>query len=328
MENQKSFKKIKYIIKKYLKNNKKIKKYIKYKIVFIISCFLLLIFFKIQKININKNIKICLCVIGKNENLYVKEFVDHYKKIGYDKIFIYDNNDINGEKFEEVIKNEIDNNFVSIINYRGLKGKDIRPQFNAYKDCYEKNQKNYDWLSFYDVDEFLVLQNKYITIKEFLNKKIFKKCDNVKINWVLFHNIYSLYYENKPLQIRFPNPIYNNEINKHIKSTVRGKASINYWYNMYNPHSSHNNITACSSSGKIVDSSSPYISPPDIYNAFIKHYSIKSFEEYCNKIKKSRSDLTSIENKIEKERIINILYNQNKNNNIKLNIIKKTFNIT
>ena len=97
---------------------------------------------------------------------------------------------------------------------------------------------------------------------------------------------------------------------------------------MKNPHSSINNFIACSSSGKIVDNSSPFISPPDINNSFLKHYLFKSFEEYCNKIKRARSDLTSIENNKYINNLINYLYNENKNNNIKLNIIKKIFNLT
>ena len=56
-------------------------------------------------INIRKieNIKVCLCTIGKQENLYVREYVSYYKNYNLDKIFIYDNNEINGEKFEDVI---------------------------------------------------------------------------------------------------------------------------------------------------------------------------------------------------------------------------------
>ena len=49
-----------------------------------------------------KMIKICLCTIGKNENKYTREFINHYQKYGVDKIFIYDNNDINGESFYDV----------------------------------------------------------------------------------------------------------------------------------------------------------------------------------------------------------------------------------
>ena len=48
-------------------------------------------------------LNIALCAIAKNENLYIREWVEHYKNIGVSKIFLYDNNDIDGERFEEVI---------------------------------------------------------------------------------------------------------------------------------------------------------------------------------------------------------------------------------
>ena len=76
-------------------------------------------FFLVIDLHSNNNSQklICLCVIGKEENLYVEEYISHYKMLGFNHIFIYDNNDINGEKFEDVIKDEIKNGFVSIIIY-------------------------------------------------------------------------------------------------------------------------------------------------------------------------------------------------------------------
>ena len=210
------------------------------------------IFLIFIKININKFLKVCLCTIGKKENLYAYEFVNHYKKIGYDKVFIYDNNDIGDEKFEDVLDKQISNNFVEIINYRGYRGKRENPQFEAFIDCYEKNKYNYDWLSFFDFDEFLEL-NKHKNIKEYLNDKRFKKCSNIKINWLTFSDSNLLYYENIPVQKRFTTPIYNFFRNKLIKSTVRGNLKINYWRGMNNPYSSNNNLTACNSMGKIID---------------------------------------------------------------------------
>ena len=51
---------------------------------------------------INKNdkandLKVALCTMGKFENLYVKEYVDYYVKLGIDHLFIYDDNDPNTE---------------------------------------------------------------------------------------------------------------------------------------------------------------------------------------------------------------------------------------
>ena len=85
--------------------------------------FILIIFIIINIIderNKLKNYKICLCTNGKKENLYVREYVEHYISYGVDKIFIYDNNEENGERFQEVINDYINKGYVEIINYRGL----------------------------------------------------------------------------------------------------------------------------------------------------------------------------------------------------------------
>ena len=179
-------------------------------------------------------VTICLCVIGKKENLYALEYINHYKKLGYNHIFIYDNNDINGERFEDVINEYITSNYVSIINYRGFRGFIQNAQFDAYNDCYEKNNKKYNWLSFFDFDEFLELKDNIQTIQDFLGKKIFRKCLNIKINWMIYSDNDLIYFENKTLKERFIKPIFNSTINYNIKSTVRGNLKINHFnYNNY-----------------------------------------------------------------------------------------------
>ena len=49
-----------------------------------------------------KDLKVCLCTLGKNENRYIREFVEFYKNYNVDQIYLYDNNDIDGERFEDV----------------------------------------------------------------------------------------------------------------------------------------------------------------------------------------------------------------------------------
>ena len=48
---------------------------------------------------------------AKNENKYINEFVEHYQKLKINKIIIYDNNNINGEKFDYILKKYIRNKF-------------------------------------------------------------------------------------------------------------------------------------------------------------------------------------------------------------------------
>mgnify|MGYP006988963168 CR=1 FL=1 len=124
------------------------------------------------------------------------------------------------------------------------------------------------------------------------------------------------------MKLRFNKAFYNLTCNKHIKSTVRGGFNKNYWSKWANPHSSYIKFKSCSSSGKLVNSQTPFIEPPDYEYAFLKHYYRKSFEEFCNKIKRGWADLT------DKNNIKNNLVRENKNNSEKLKIIKKVFNLS
>jgi hypothetical protein len=267
--------------------------------------------------------KVCLCVIGKNENLYIGEFINYYNKLGYNHIFLYDNNNINDERFDDVIKNEKD--FVSIINYRGFRGKEENPQLDAYRDCYDKNNKYYKWLSFFDIDEYLEFNPKNIKIQNFLSNNKFRKCKVIKINWLYYMDINSLYYKNISLQKRIKIPIFNSNINRHIKSTVMGNLPNNYWLKAQNPHTSLNNYITCSSSGKIINSSSPFNLPIEFEFAYLKHYQMKSFEEYCMKIKRGRPVPQYM---IYRKQKIYELIKDNINNNKKIKIIEKIFNIS
>ncbi len=57
--------------------------------------------------------------MNKNEKLYIREYLEHYKSYEKNKIFIYDNNDINYEKQEDVISYYIKSGFVELFNWRG-----------------------------------------------------------------------------------------------------------------------------------------------------------------------------------------------------------------
>ena len=197
------------------------------------SIIIIIYIFIVIKNKLKKDLRVGLCVIGKNENLYAREFVEHYKKIGYDNIILYDNNDKNDkdDKFEDVINDYIKDGFVRIIDFKERNGNE-RPLFVAYKDCYSKYNSEYDWLSFFDMDEFLELNEKYKNIKEFLNDKIFTICQAIKINWLFYINDNILYYENKTLRERMKKITYDDLHSKHIKSTVRGNLYRNYWENI------------------------------------------------------------------------------------------------
>ena len=179
-----------------------------------------ILIYLITKINIfifniintnNRKFKVCVCTLGKKENRYIREFVEHYKKYGVDKIYLYDNNNIDDERFEEVINEYIEEGFVEIIDFRGK----IRPMYRIMNHCYRKNYKNYNWLIFFEIDEYIYLKD-FNNIKLFLNNSRFNNCQKVQLNWIFHTDNNLLHYENKTLKERFPDILPSLEERKEM----------------------------------------------------------------------------------------------------------------
>ncbi len=233
-------------------------------------------------IKFGRKIRICICTVGKKENLYVREYVNYYKNLGVNKIFIYDNNDKNDEKFEVVLKDYIDIGFVEIFDYRGI----VAAQIGAFENCRKNNYKIFDWLIFYDMDEFLYLRN-FNKISDFLNQKKFNKCQSIQLNWFVHTDNNLLYYDNRSLMERFPEKdkkwkgmkIGGTEV---IKSILKGHLDVKIIDN----HFLNFNLVSCDGFGNIKSVQNIKTNESDHYYYYIDHYWSKSTEEFVNKILK------------------------------------------
>ena len=254
------------------------------KLIILIKLLFIIIIILIKMIEIIKvkpKFKILLCTIARNENKYILEFINHYRNMNVSKIIIYDNNQIDGENFLDILKDFIKINFIKIIDIRGFQ----RPQKKAYDHCYNYNKYNYEWIAFYDIDEYLFLLN-YTNIYDFLSSNAFKNCQSIIINWKYYGDNDKIFYEPKPLSERFTKPInITKEIMNYTyiycaaKTIVRGGLHLNWGHF---PHYLKNTIN-CRPNGSILKD---YLTPPDYSNAFIKHYTTKSTEEYIEKLNK------------------------------------------
>ena len=227
---------------------------------------------------------ICFCIMGKKENLYAREIIEHHKKLGFDKFIIVDNNDLNSQKFSDVLQDYIDSGLVEIVDKIGK----IINQGETYHFLYEKYNHKCQWLNFFDFDEFLVLhpQNgKNITIQEFLNHERYKKCDAVLVNWLMYSDNELLHYDNRTLFERFTQP-EDNDQNKFVKSIVRGNLKEYLFGYKKSGHFPSLNIKLCDSSGNTNPNYRDVVIPPKYKYAQITHFSTKSTEEYVNKIKR------------------------------------------
>ena len=222
--------------------------------------------------------KVALCCIGRLENQYAVEFVEHYKKLGFDKIFIYDNNHDGEEHFEDVLQKYIDDGFVEIVSFRNKEA----AQLPAYNDCYSKHGNEYDWIAFFDFDEFLTLiEDK--DIKFYLSN--FENFDCVKINWMVYTDNDLVFNDHRPLLERFTTPMeYDKPVgyffpeNNHVKSIIRGGIENFRWSG--NPHIPGLSIKYSDSVGNQAESS-PF-QPYDFSKAYIKHFTTKTIDEWVS----------------------------------------------
>ena len=237
--------------------------------------------------------KVAVCCIGRLENLYINEYIEHYLSLGVDKIFIYDNNYDEEEYFEDVIPTDLINNKVEIINFRNLSN----CQKKAYQDCYDKHNIEYDWILFIDIDEYLYIEG-FDNVKDFLKQDKFNNYELIHINWQVYGDNDNVIYANKPLKQRFSNPKLpfdwkrndNCSIpeNNLVKSIVRGGLKNVKW--TATPHTPNCFMRCCDANGKKHNSFSYFLSF-DYTSAHFKHYITKTLEEWINiKVKRGYPD--------------------------------------
>ncbi len=244
--------------------------------------FFLIFRYDLLRINKNQKLKVCLCTLGKKENKYIREFVEHYRKYGVDKIFLYDNNDIDGERFEEVINDYINEGFVELINWRG----ESKALIKIINNCYQNNHDIYDWLIFYEIDEFIYLKT-FNNIKDFLSQKAFDKCKSIQLNWVHRSDNNQFNYQNKPLAVRFREKGENvkQKFNKlaFIKTIIRGHMN-NITISLV--HRLSLKIKGCDGFGKKANLKGILAIKPDYEYFYINHYYGKSVDEFIEKLRR------------------------------------------
>ena len=146
--------------------------------------------------------KAVICAIAKYEYNYIREWVEYHINLGFDKIVIYDNNDLNGERYDELLSDFIKNEQVELRDVRDERAMQ-RVVYNAF---YQED--DFDWVAFIDIDEFISPnRTKYKNIKKFLEKN--SNSDAIFLYWQTYGDSGKTY------------PIKTNPRKKSAKKTNR-----------------------------------------------------------------------------------------------------------
>jgi hypothetical protein len=211
--------------------------------------------------------KVALTCIAKNEDKYIEEWIQYHLYLGFDRVFVYENDwTLN-----------LDSPFVEKIQFNGG-GR----QSQAYNHFLSNYKNKYDWVAFFDVDEFLVLK-MHDNIKQFLFH--YREFDGVGINWYLFgDNNQPMPTDNYSVLDRFTKR--SKKIDKHIKCIV--KTNIDSKYNIHSPINSV--IVDC----KKNPIAGAFNTQGDDTIAQINHYFTKTKEEWKLKRERGRAPLINV----------------------------------
>lgn len=268
--------------------------------------------------------RVVLCCLAKNEHLYINDFVKWYVNLGFDTIYIYDNDEINAKPIKECIDTNLLDKVV-IKNIRGFKREKL--QHDIYTGFYAKYGKDFDWVLYCDIDEFLFGVDN---IHDFLNNNVYDYVNQIRVKWKLFGDDDLIYRDmNIPIYEALTKEV-KHTLNRNLKDKGtlenQGKAFVRGKLNNIVVRSPHfasqgtrsNVLKSCLPSGKPCKSGVVIEEDYSSESVYLHHYMTKTLSEFVNQ-KMNRSDAVFGDIKIK----LDYYWRINKINDEKINWLKE-----
>ena len=239
--------------------------------------------------------RIGVCAIAKNEHLYINEWVKHYLNMGFDFVYLFDNDDKDKPYILDCIENPYRKKVV-IDNVRGIHKKNFQMEcytkfYSEYKDCF-------DWCLFCDIDEFLVGTDN---VKEFFKQPQFKSAYQVRVQWKMFTDSGLIERDMKKGVVETftetTKKALGRDLTKPSNLCLQGKSFVKGGYKNVHFVSCHyaslkfsNQIVpSILPSGRICYSGTTILDDYSHETLFLNHYMTKSLSEFLNQ-KMNRTD--------------------------------------
>ena len=237
--------------------------------------------------------RVVLCCLAKNEELYIRDFVKWYIKLGFDTIYIYNNDDIGNDKLYKALGDDFKDR-IEIIDVRGQHKDGLQQEI--YTNFYHTH--TFDWCFYCDIDEFLFGIND---IHAFLDNKIYDNVEQIRIKWKLFgddglitRDMSKPVYEVFKIEKRIT---YTRDLRKVGNLERQGKAIVRGGIKdvvVCSPHFASwkersSVLISCLPSGKKCDSQIVINEDYRKETVYLHHYMTKSLSEFVNQ-KLKRTD--------------------------------------
>lgn len=265
----------------------------------------------------NTPVKNVALFCNARDEKHIREWAAHHLLIGFNRIIIFDHN-------SKVPLSTVFQNFdkrVAIIRY------DTPPSQNIVKIQLMNNalhiakQMRVDWFIYLDADEFIILNNNLVGIKDLLNRYSF--ADSLGLNWLMFGtNKLKTDPDDLILESYTKSDL---KLNKHVKSFVRPSQATHavcpHFYNTKNSSRMFALNTILNPNKEIYAFNTHDVEYTKV-PAFIAHYIYQSEETYINrKINLPTDDTGGHREKIDTEHL-HTIHNSHENTFPKLKYAK------
>lgn len=227
----------------------------------------------------NKNVSV-ICAIVKNEQRFIREWVEYCLSIGFDKLYIYE--DYGSETHKNELNDYIEQGKVELTSldesdftHRHRKGTLVQRELyrNFFQRCKDENLA--DWAGFFDVDEFMMFEDGW-NLERLENE--FEDCGGVLLSW-------RLYGANGHMKRPKGNVVDNYTthledgalLDAHIQWNVKSLVNVKNCPSMKHIHVFNGCLQT--NHGTFTKDSKPCFE-----KAWLNHYYTKSWEDYLDRI--------------------------------------------
>jgi hypothetical protein len=226
------------------------------------------------------NIKPVIFCIAKLEHDYIEEFVKYHLALGFDMIYIYDNED--QPTYAKLLEKY--SNYIKVIHFKGS-----YMQYPAIEHFVKNfmHKNNITHVANIDIDEFIVLKS-HPNIKDFISEYIVGNCAGIGMNWRFFGSSNHTEKTNEPQTIKFTMCQENG--NPHIKTLF----NVKYFekYNTMHDIIPKINYHIKTTNGHIIEG--PFNNNIDLSIIQLNHYKTKTLPEFQYIRTRGQADIKSL----------------------------------
>ena len=217
--------------------------------------------------------RLAICAIIKNEEEYLKDWLDYHLSIGFTDIHLFEDK---GSVSHRKITDAYDNVYVEPFSVIGDYMSGHFKQKRLYQWFYDTHVDDYDWCAFIDIDEYFMFEEGYDL--ERLTEE-FNDCQGIYLYW-RYHTANGLIYKSKDKSVVDTYPEF---VDMQLKTDgpLMYKSFVNFNIPNFRFVDHHTMSGLYNTDGEVNGYGEKYRT---FSKAWLAHYFTKSWEDWCDKM--------------------------------------------